>query len=92
MSTFLKAKDKIMSYFSVGICPSSKQKRTLNHMLKGRNYAYKWCNYLVKEKHLKPKHFYLPAYMTEILLEKRRKMKQTNKQTNKHFLLAKGCR
>ena len=40
--------------FSVGILPTSKQKSVLNQMLKVSNYAYNWCNYLVKEKSFKP--------------------------------------
>ena len=52
-----KSTNKVMCTFSVGIRPTPNQKRTLNQMLKVSNYAYNWCNYLVKEKQFKPKQF-----------------------------------
>jgi IS605 OrfB family transposase len=64
-SKFLKSKDEVMCTFSVGIRPTPKQKRTLNQMLKVSNYAYNWCNYLVKEKNFKPKQFDLQKIVTK---------------------------
>lgn len=52
-----KTDDKVMCTFSVGIRPTAKQRRILNLMLKVSNHAYNWSNYLVREKHFKPKQF-----------------------------------
>ena len=52
-----KTDDKFMCTFSVGIRPTSKQKKILNQMLKVSNHAYNLCNYLVKEKNFNPKQF-----------------------------------
>ena len=46
-----------MTTFSVGIKPTRQQKAKLNEMLKVSNRAYNYCNWLVKEKDFKPKHF-----------------------------------
>lgn len=56
---------KVMSTFSVGIQPTSKQKQTLNQMLKVKNQAYNWCNYLVAEKNFKPKQFDLQKIVSK---------------------------
>ncbi|XP_045186055.2 uncharacterized protein LOC123544064 [Mercenaria mercenaria] len=60
-----RMEDKFMCTFSVGIRPTSKQKRTLNQMLKVSNHAYNWSNYLVKEKDFKPKQFDLQRVVTK---------------------------
>ena len=54
VSKSVKCQEKFLTTFSVGVKPTSDQKRVLNLMLKVTNYTYNWCLHLVNEMQMQP--------------------------------------
>ena len=55
----------ILSTFSVGLKPTSHQKKVLDEMIRVTNHTYNWCNWLCANDKVKPKQFDLQKIVTK---------------------------